>query len=132
MYNPLLLLSIQPTGFPLLYPPLTSPSPPQKPRLQLKLTSLPSVHLPRLRPHRRCRGHHNQRRRLPSPSGTPTALKSGRRVPLALPAHRLHQRLDPARLPAAEGVHSEIPGPAAGGQHHEDPEGAGRDEDCAA
>jgi len=35
-------------------------------------------------------------------------------------------------FPRTQRVHCEIPGPAAGGQYHEDPERTGRDQDCVA
>ena len=48
-----------------------------------------SLHIPRLRPHRRRRRDNHQRPRLPRPRSPPTPLQSRRRVPVPLPSDRL-------------------------------------------
>lgn len=100
--------------------PLIKPSP----SIHLQQTTK-SLYLPRLRPHRRRRRHHHQRPRLPSPSSAPTPLQSRRRIPLPLPPNRVRERNPDARFPTLEGIYRQVSGSAAGGQHHEDPEGVG-------
>lgn len=90
------------------------------------------LHLPRLRPHRGHLRHHHFRPPIPRP-GRPSAPQQGRRrVPLKAPALLMGPGRRHPALPRADGLPRQVPGPPAGRQHHEDPEGAGRDQDCAA
>ncbi|KAB8339315.1 hypothetical protein FH972_022248 [Carpinus fangiana] len=110
-----------------VFPPLSAPTP-----HQLTHARPPnSIHVPRLRPLRGHRRHHNLRPRVPSAGGAPAALEDRGRVPDEKPAQRVRNR-ECGPLCAAQGVPRQVPGPGAGGQHHEDPEGAGRDQNHTA
>lgn len=102
-----------------------------RPRDSLTI-SITRLHLPRLRPHRGHLRHHHFRPPIPRPSRPPAPQQGRRRVPLQAPALLMGPGRRHPALPRADGLPRQVPGPPTGRQHHEDPKGAGRDQDCAA
>lgn len=104
------------------------PAAPQPESLRLMFCC--SLHVSRIRPHRRRRWHYHQRPRLSCTSRTSTAVEGCRRISLTLSPLRLCKFEPHTCFPTAQRVPRYIPGSTTSRQHNENPEGARRDKDC--